>query len=655
MGSEQPGDRTWIDEVADRFERAWGDGPRPRIEDYLADVAEPRRTRLLGELLRVERQLALEAGEHPAPSEYRRRFPAHLAVVETVFASDRTATAGPAERTGDQADRGLLLGRRAPQDRPPGPTAAPPSQDGLRGDDVGRIRLARNAAAEARATEVVRDLLRRRLRLAFLLVTVVFWPAGCLGIVNAALNAGMITPRVWLAIAFFAGPFVAFVALTVLLWSRRPLSLARLRATELALIGLLAMACVLKQRSYLDAAPELVRRYGDRGPTLLAGYHGLFWFALLATYGLFVPNSWRRCAVFVALIAACPFVIALAGRADLPLADRPFLFYLTTLGFWAVFGALLAAFGSHHIEALRKEAGEARELGPYRLTRRLGAGGMGEVYQAEHRLLRRPCAVKLIRPERFADPRYLGLFEREVQATAALTHPNTVEVYDYGHAEDGTFYYVMEYLSGLTLEDLVGRHGPLPPGRAVYLLRQVCDALREAHAAGLVHRDVKPGNVMVCTRGGIHDVAKLLDFGLVERRGPGDPGDDPAWQGGVAGTPAYMAPEQATGRGRPDARSDLYSLGAVGFFILTGQPPFVRGSVLRVLAAHEGDPVSFPDPIDGRPPDDLQAVVLRCLEKDPADRFADATNLEAALAACQCSGSWTREEAARWWGSMVGG
>jgi serine/threonine-protein kinase len=150
-------------------------------------------------------------------------------------------------------------------------------------------------------------------------------------------------------------------------------------------------------------------------------------------------------------------------------------------------------------------------------------------------------------------------------------------------------------------------------------------------------------------------VAKLLDFGLVELRGSGQPGDDPAWRGGIAGTPAYMAPEQATGRDRPDARSDLYSLGAVGFFLLTGHPPFVRGSVLHVLAAHEGDPVSFPDHIDGRPPDDLQAVVLRCLEKDPSDRFADATNLEAALAACRCSGSWTREEAARWWGSMVGG
>jgi serine/threonine-protein kinase len=416
----------------------------------------------------------------------------------------------------------------------------------------------------------------------------------------------------------------------------------------------MALLCVLKQWRYLDAAPDLVRRFGETGLNLLAAYHGLFWFSLLATYGLFIPNSWRRSAIIVTLIAACPLAVAVLGRADWPIPGRPFLFYLSVLGFWTGFGALLAVFGSHHLEVLRREAGEARELGQYRLTRRLGAGGMGEVYLAEHRLLRRPCAVKLIRPERVGDPRGLGLFEREVQATAGLTHPNTVEIYDYGRAEDGTFYYVMEYLSGLTLEEVVRRHGPLPPGRAVYLLRQVCDALREAHGAGLVHRDVKPGNVMVCTRGGIHDVAKLLDFGLVELRGSGKPGDDADWQGGIAGTPAYMAPEQAMGRNRADARSDLYSLGAVGFFLLTGHPPFVRASVRQVLAAHGVDPVIFPDRIDEGLPDDLQAVVLRCLNKDPADRYADAAHLEVALAACQCSGSWTREEAARWWGSMAG-
>jgi serine/threonine-protein kinase len=401
-------------------------------------------------------------------------------------------------------------------------------------------------------------------------------------------------------------------------------------------------------------ASDLVRRFGDVGLNLLAAYHGVFWFSLLATYGLFIPNSWRRSALIVALIAACPLAVAVVGRADWPISGRPFLYYLIVLGFWTGFGALLAVFGSHHLEVLRQEAGEARELGQYRLTKRLGAGGMGEVYLAEHRLLRRPSAVKLIRPERVGDSRSLGLFEREVQATAGLTHPNTVEIYDYGHAEDGTFYYVMEYLSGLTLEDMVRRHGPLPPGRTVSLLRQVCDALREAHDAGLVHRDVKPGNIMVCTRGGIHDVAKLLDFGLVEPQGLVNPGEDPAGLVGQAGTPSYMAPEQAAGRDRPDARSDLYSLGAVAYFLLTGHPPFVRGTVSQVLSAHRVDPVVFPVHLKGGLPADVQAVVLRCLEKDPAARFADAADLDGALAACGCSGSWTRDDAARWWGALAG-
>ena len=186
---------------------------------------------------------------------------------------------------------------------------------------------------------------------------------------------------------------------------------------------------------------------------------------------------------------------------------------------------------------------------------------MGEVYLAEHVLLRRPCALKLIRPERAGDPKNLRRFEREVQATATLTHPNTVQVYDYGHTDDGTFYYVMEYLPGLTLEELVKRHGPLPPARAIHFLRQVCGALEEAHAVGLIHRDIKPGNVIVCERGGVHDVAKLLDFGLVLSPVSEADGEKLTQDGAIAGTPAYMSPEQAGGQDDVDARSDIYSLG----------------------------------------------------------------------------------------------
>jgi len=528
--------------------------------------------------------------------------------------------------------------------------------DALLGDDLGQLRVARRSAAEAQATEEVRILLRGRLRLAFLLVTILFGFGGSLALVTVARNPTTVPTSLLQGLAFSSGLFLAFAALTALLWSRRPLSLAQLRAVDLALVGLFALLCVWKQLSFLDAAPDLVRRMGDGGTTILASYHGAFWFALLAIYGLFVPNSWRRCAVVVALIVACPFTVALveASRGDLALTGRPFNYYLYGIGFWAGFGALLAVFGSHHLDVLQREVHEARELGQYRLTRRIGAGGMGDVYLAEHRLLRRPCAVKLIRPERLGDPQSLRRFEQEVHAMAALTHANTVEIYDYGHAEDGTFYYVMEYLPGLNLEDLARRHGPLPPERAVFLLRQVCEALREAHAAGLIHRDIKPGNIIACLRGGAPDVAKLLDFGLVQTHGGQLRKDEATEQRGIAGTPAYLSPEQAAGRDRLDARSDLYSLGAVAYFLLTGQPPFVRGNVLELLAAHRNELARFPSHLEEQLPNDLQAVVLRCLEKDPARRFTDAGSLEQALAACGCATVWTREKATRWWQEQAG-
>jgi serine/threonine-protein kinase len=316
---------------------------------------------------------------------------------------------------------------------------------------------------------------------------------------------------------------------------------------------------------------------------------------------------------------------------------------------WMALAAAFAIYGSHRIEVLRVEVSNARKLGQYQLKQRLGSGGMGEVYLAEHVLLRRPCAVKLIRPDRTTDSHNLLRFEREVQATATLTHPNTVQIFDYGHAEDGTFYYAMEYLPGLNLEDLVKRHGPLPPERAVHLIRQVCGALHEAHAAGLIHRDIKPSNIITCERGGLHDVAKLLDFGLVRSHGVGGGADHLTQEGAIAGTPAYMSPEQADGKKDLDTRSDSYSLGAVAYFLLTGQPPFVRPTPLQTLIAHLCDAAAPLDQFRADVPADLQAVVLRCLEKDPARRFPDARSLDMALAGCHAAGLWTEERAAAWW------
>ncbi|HSQ55950.1 MAG TPA: serine/threonine-protein kinase, partial [Gemmata sp.] len=322
---------------------------------------------------------------------------------------------------------------------------------------------------------------------------------------------------------------------------------------------------------------------------------------------------------------------------------------LSVLAFYFAATVSVVVFASSRIEHYRRQATEARKLGQYVLKERIGAGGMGEVYRAEHILLRRPCAIKTIRPERAGDRDTLRRFEREVQTTATLTHPNTVQVFDYGHTADGTFYYVMEYLPGLTLEEVVRRHGTLPPGRAVHFLRQVCAALGEAHARGLTHRDIKPGNVMICERGGIQDVAKVLDFGLVRMSKDDSDGGTLTRDGAVAGTPAYMSPEQAGGSDGIDPRSDIYSVGAVAYFLLTGKPPFADRSPLKMLAAHLYEaPAGLPSEV----PANLAAVVLRCLAKAPTERWPDVGALDAALAAVSVP-PWSPRDAAAWWDRMA--
>jgi serine/threonine protein kinase len=288
-----------------------------------------------------------------------------------------------------------------------------------------------------------------------------------------------------------------------------------------------------------------------------------------------------------------------------------------------------------------------KQVGQYRLLKRLGAGGMGMVYLAEHRMLKRLCAIKLIHPDRTGNPRAVARFEREVQSMAQLSHWNTVEIFDYGRTKDGTLFYVMEYLPGLSLEELLDRHGPLPPERIIHLLRQACQALHEAHQAGLIHRDIKPGNVFAAHRGGLYDVVKLLDFGLVK------PVHENAssWlsqEGGISGTPLFMSPEQARGQTDVDARSDIYSLGAVAYALLTGRPPFDGASAMDVLIAHVRDEVEWPSNFADVPAD-LEDVILRCLEKDPADRFQDVMSLEQALAECAAADQWTQWRASEWW------
>jgi serine/threonine-protein kinase len=433
--------------------------------------------------------------------------------------------------------------------------------------------------------------------------------------------------------------------LVVLLSSRRPTSLSRLRTLEwIAFAPVVAYSGWGTIVSLPHTWPRILT---EPGGFAIAGTNP--WGLLAVAYGVIIPNTWRRCAGVVGLVLLVGYLpgVFVVLVHDIP-ARQAFL-YLSTKALWLGVAGTIAVYGSYRIEILREEAFHARKLGQYLLKERLGAGGMGEVYLAEHVLLRRPCAIKLIRPERAGEPANLLRFEREVRTTATLTHPNTVQIYDYGHAEDGTFYYVMEYLPGLTLAQLVERYGPLPPARAIHLLRQICGALAEAHAAGLIHRDIKPANVILCERGGLHDVVKLLDFGLVLAQGIGPDGEKLTQEGAIPGTPAYMSPEQASGSDNLDARTDIYSVGCLAYFLLTGRSPFAGRPAVRMLAAHMYE---MPESLICRCPEvreELQSLVLRCLAKDPAERFASARDLENALAGCPTAGSWGEEEAARWW------
>ncbi|MEM9300887.1 MAG: serine/threonine protein kinase [Pseudomonadota bacterium] len=314
--------------------------------------------------------------------------------------------------------------------------------------------------------------------------------------------------------------------------------------------------------------------------------------------------------------------------------------------------ALAIGLGLWMERSLRSQVREEisrRRLGPYTLEEKLGEGGMGTVYRARHDLLRRPTAIKLLRPEKEGDEEAILRFEQEVQITSRLTHPNTVAIYDYGRTPEGVFYYAMEFFAGVDIQRLVSTFGPVEPERVVHILVQACGSLAEAHDAGLIHRDIKPANIMLCERGGMFDVVKVLDFGMVKDVSVGREGLGLTQQNEVMGTPLYLAPEAIRKQKDIDGRSDIYALGAVAYLMLTGRSVFSGNNAYDIVRKHlEEDPVPLTRYSPGLPPD-LETIVLDCLAKDPDDRPSSARALITRLDRCSVGRRWGQRQAARWW------
>ena len=370
----------------------------------------------------------------------------------------------------------------------------------------------------------------------------------------------------------------------------------------------------------------------------------------IVIFPLVVPAS-PRWALAAGLAAASTWPLAyFVGQALGNPAAPPYVLLMNSLE--AYVAAALAMFSTVVIRSLQ-------ELGCYQLVEKLDHGRMGEIWRARHRMLARPVAVKLIRPELLGvkspveAAALVARFQREAEATAALHSAHTVSLHDFGVTPEGAFYYVMELLDGLDLDTLVRRFGPLPPERAIHLLIQACDSLAEAHATGLIHRDVKPANILACHWGLKWDFVKVLDFGLVKTAW--SMGDDQQLtsEGTITGTPAYMAPEAALGGQALDARVDLYGLGCVDYWLLTGERVFVGRTPVEVLLHHVKTPPVPPSERTRRPiPASLEALVLACLAKDPDERPVSAEWLAARLAECETAGDWTPARAHEWWDTI---
>jgi hypothetical protein len=483
----------------------------------------------------------------------------------------------------------------------------------------------------------------RRLRILALLYAFTFFMAGFVPTLLSAEDRARFfqDPANWV-------PGVVSIALALLMWAFTLSTRVPLPVVMNAGLGFEVVS------SYGIAIAEYLE------PTRLNinGWIGLSWVAVWTLlFTVVIPTRPRKALlVTLASVSSVPVVIGfMVVTRRTTFNPEPMSFF-----FWIVFPYLLSTImayvGARVVYTLGRAVTEARELGSYRLVERLGQGGMGEVWRAKHRLLVRPAAIKLIRASASANAadsdEAVRRFEHEAQVTAGLSSPHTVQLFDFGVADDGSFYYVMELLDGLDLETLVRRHGPVPAERAIYLLRQVCHSLAEAESCGLVHRDIKPANLFVCRYGGEYDFVKVLDFGIAKgAHHVLETGALGFTRGNVLqGTPAYIAPEQALGGSAVDSRADIYAVGCVAYFLLTGQLVFTADTPMALVVHHAHTPPTPPSERSELPiPPALDRLVMACLAKTPTERPQSAKELSQRLAEVGGLSPWTDERAREWW------
>ena len=455
------------------------------------------------------------------------------------------------------------------------------------------------------------------------------------------------------------GLMVAFVGY---LWFAKNPPLIKLRVFEVfVFLGPIAMLLYSDRNLILQAATA-----GDAGLVLMNWYRtGLHMAIMITAYAMFIPAGWKRTLIVTTPMGLAPFVMgalminaqpavaAAAGQALTFEIWSAALIMMTEL-------VAIATYGTYTIDQARQQVTDIAFAGQYHLEKKIGSGGMGDVWMARHRLLARPAAIKVIRPEMLtngggaADDALISTamkrFEREAQATASLTSPHTIDLYDFGTTSDGSFYYVMQYLEGLDLDTLVDEHGPVPVERAVHLLIQACASLADAHEHGLIHRDIKPANIFATRMGITQDFVKVLDFGLVKETKADMAATQLTQQGMTSGTPAFMPPEIALAKPDVDARADIYALGCVGYWLATGQYVFDSESAMAMVVDHVKTEPTAPSTRTELPiPRAFDEAILRTLAKDPEVRFQSMREFAAALRKVPVASAWTDARAEEWW------